>query len=180
MFSAIAGRHTLLRAVSIFCSFLLSRVVSLPVIVETEAWACDLYIAQQLAFCVLDKLVVQALLKLLGNRGVDANGLEEGVHLLLILEVRVIAEALDDLQDVPPDLIARVRHVHGELLGPALESQRRLTGVLATEVRDRLNEICVIICLSWLGHSRFLSSPHDQDVFFFFSRASAFHPHPHP
>ena len=62
-------------------------MVSLPVTVETEAWACDLYIAQQLAFCVLGQLVVQALVKLLGNDGVDANGLEEGVHLHLILEV---------------------------------------------------------------------------------------------
>ena len=42
------------RAVNIFCSLLLSRVVSLPVTFETEAWACGLYIAQQLAFCVLD------------------------------------------------------------------------------------------------------------------------------
>ena len=58
---------------------------------------------------------------------------------------------MDLLQDVPPDLIAFVRHVHGELLGPTLESLfvlafpwRRLTGVLATKVRDRLNEIFVI------------------------------------
>ena len=48
---------------------------------------------------------------------------------------------------------------------------RRLTGVLATEVRDRLNEIFVIICLS-----RFLCTPRVQDDLF--SRASAFHPHP--
>ena len=41
-----------------------SRVVSRPVTVEAEAWACDLHIAQQLAFCVLDQLIVQTLLKI--------------------------------------------------------------------------------------------------------------------
>ena len=86
-------------------------MTSFPATVEAEAWACDLYIDQQRAFCMLDQLAVQALLKLPGNHGVAANGLEEGVCLFFILEVRVIAEALDLFQDVPPNIVARFRHV---------------------------------------------------------------------
>ena len=96
-------------------------------------------------------LAVGCQLSAYNNHGADADGLAEDLHLLLVLEVRVIVEALDLLKDVPPDLIARARHVLGELVGPALEGLlvlavpwRRLTGVHASEVRLGLNEVFVL------------------------------------